>query len=295
MSHIDSRQAKLSLGHRAVGTVVLFTGLSGSGKTTIARAVFSRLEHSGYRVRLLDGDELRRDLCADLQFSKGDRDENARRVAALAGLISAEGVTVLIAMIIPFRAARQALRQRFPKMIEVFVNAPLSVCERRDPKGLYRRARAGEVKHFTGIDDIYEVPAQPDIECHTDSENLDTCVERVLAALRRRPPVHATGSLPDNFSAALRELSQHRVSLKRFATIAKMSTGSATRAVHKEADMSFRQLRRVLLTQRARALLASGMAVKAVAIELGFSCTESLDRFLRPATAERRPEGARNG
>ncbi|MGC2659131.1 MAG: adenylyl-sulfate kinase [Bryobacteraceae bacterium] len=167
----------------ATGLVVWFTGLSSAGKSTIARAVWEELAAAGTRVELLDGDEIRTNLCRGLGFSREDRDENVRRIAYVASLLARHGVVVLVAAIAPYRAAREEVRRICGRYIEVYVNAPLSVCESRDVKGLYRKARSGEVAHFTGVSDPYEPPLTPDVECMTGVEDLDTCVNRVLEAM----------------------------------------------------------------------------------------------------------------
>jgi len=140
------------------GLVVWFTGLSSSGKTTLSRAVYNLLMQAGHRAEILDGDVIRRKLCRELGFSKQDRDENIRRIGFVANVLKRHGVIVLVSAISPYREIRQEMRNRMGNFIEVYVNAPLSICEERDAKDLYRRARAGELKGFTGIDDPYEPP-----------------------------------------------------------------------------------------------------------------------------------------
>lgn len=158
------------LGHR--GAVLWLTGLSGSGKTTLARALERELLGHGVLGTVLDGDELRRGLSAGLGFSPEDRRESIRRTAEVALHVAEAGAVVIVAHIAPFRASRvQAaarLRERGVPFAEVYVNAPLAVCEQRDPKGLYLRARSGRIASFTGIDSPYEAPAAPDLEIRTD-------------------------------------------------------------------------------------------------------------------------------
>ncbi len=165
------------------GVAVWFTGLSSAGKTTLSRSVHAELRARGFRVEMLDGDEMRRNLCHDLGFSKQDRDENIHRIAYVAGLLVRNGVIVLIAAISPYQAARKAARQTIGQFVEVFVNAPLEICEQRDVKGLYRRARSGELRGVTGVDDPYEPPENPEIECRTDREPLRESVVRVMAGI----------------------------------------------------------------------------------------------------------------
>lgn len=170
----------------ATGLVVWLTGLSSAGKSTIARAVRNELAASGQRVELLDGDEIRTNLCRGLGFSREDRDENVRRIGYVAALLARHGVIVLVAAIAPYRAVREEIRRLCGPYIEVYVNASLSVCESRDVKGLYRKARSGEVANFTGISDPYEAPLNPDVECRTGVEDLDACVRKVLTAIGAR-------------------------------------------------------------------------------------------------------------
>jgi adenylylsulfate kinase len=129
---------------------------------------------------------VRKQLSKDLGFGKQDRDENIRRIGFVAELLSKNGVIAVVAAISPYRAIRDEVRRRIPNFIEVYVNAPLEVCEMRDSKGLYRRARAGELKEFTGIDDPYEPPLAPEVECRTDLETVEECTRRIVEFLRTR-------------------------------------------------------------------------------------------------------------
>ncbi|HLJ91487.1 MAG TPA: adenylyl-sulfate kinase [Candidatus Angelobacter sp.] len=165
------------------GLTVWITGLSGAGKTTICEAVHTELLARGHRVEMLDGDVIRKHLSRELGFSKVERDENIRRIGFVANLLTRNGVVALVSAISPYRAVRDEIRQEISGFLEVFVNAPLNVCERRDPKGLYKRARSGEFRGFTGIDDPYEPPLSPDVECKTDSETVKESVDKVVAAI----------------------------------------------------------------------------------------------------------------
>lgn len=165
-----------------------FTGLSAAGKTTLSKAVCERLRANGYKVELLDGDAVRRHLCKDLGFSKPDRDENIRRIGFVAELLSRNGVIALVAAISPYREVRDEQRRRIRAFVEVYVNAPLEVCEQRDQKGLYKKARAGQLPGFTGIDDPYEPPLNPEVECRTDRETVAESIEKVLRCLETRLP-----------------------------------------------------------------------------------------------------------
>ncbi|QIZ48254.1 adenylyl-sulfate kinase [Dickeya zeae] len=172
-------------GHR--GVVVWFTGLSGSGKSTLAGALEQSLFARGVSTYLLDGDNVRHGLCRDLGFSDDDRRENIRRVGEVARLMVDAGLVVLTAFISPHRAERQMVRELLDQgqFLEVFVDTPLAICEARDPKGLYKKARAGELRNFTGIDAIYEAPEQP--ELHLDGQQLVTnLVDELLDMLHGR-------------------------------------------------------------------------------------------------------------
>lgn len=165
------------------GVTVWFTGLSGAGKTTISHQVAKILKEQGYKLEVLDGDIVRTNLTKGLGFSKEDRDENIRRIGFVSHLLTRNGVIVIVSAISPYRDIRDEVRGKIGNFVEVFVNAPLSVCEDRDVKGLYKKARSGEIKMFTGISDPYEPPLNPEIECRTDLEELDESVNKVLQGL----------------------------------------------------------------------------------------------------------------
>lgn len=167
------------------GVTLWFTGLSGSGKTTIAKAVESELRSRHCKVEMLDGDIVRTNLSKGLGFSKEDRDTNVRRIGFVANLLSRNGVIAITAAISPYRDIRDEVRQRTENFMEVYVNAPLDICETRDVKGLYAKARAGEIKHFTGIDDPYEEPLNPEVVCYTEQETIEESVGKVIAELER--------------------------------------------------------------------------------------------------------------
>jgi bifunctional enzyme CysN/CysC len=170
----------------APGMTLWFTGLSSAGKSTISKAVYEKLWAKGYRVELLDGDVIRQHMSKDLGFSKEDRDENIRRIGFTAELLTRNGVIVLVAAISPYRKVREEVRARIGSFVEVYVNAPLNVVEKRDLKGIYRRCRAGEITGVTGLDDPYEPPMNSEVECRTDQETLAESVERVIQAVESR-------------------------------------------------------------------------------------------------------------
>ncbi|WP_017093664.1 adenylyl-sulfate kinase [Vibrio splendidus] len=165
--------------------VLWFTGLSGSGKSTVANAVESKLLNLGKHSYLLDGDNVRHGLNKDLGFSDTDRVENIRRIGEVAKLFVDSGTIVLTAFISPFITDREQARALLlpGQFLEVFIDTPLSVCEQRDPKGLYKKARAGEIKHFTGIDSTYEAPLNADIHVETEGRSIEACAEVVVNQL----------------------------------------------------------------------------------------------------------------
>ena len=180
----ETRRALPATGGR--GMTVWLTGLSSSGKSTLGQLLYDRLWAMGHKVELLDGDTIRRNLCKGLGFSKEDRDENIRRIGFVAELLTRNGVVVLVSAISPYRAVREEARRLIGAFVEVYVNAPLSVCEQRDVKGLYRKARSGQLPGFTGIDDPYEPPEKPEVECRTDLETPQQSAERILRYLESR-------------------------------------------------------------------------------------------------------------
>jgi adenylylsulfate kinase len=191
---VQRRDRERLLGQR--GAVVWFTGLSGSGKSTIAHALEERLVAEGRLSYVLDGDNVRHGLCKDLGFAPADRSENIRRVGEVAALLVDSGVLVLTSFISPYSMDRQRVREIVgTDFVEVFVDAPLEACEARDPKGLYRRARAGEIAEFTGISAPYEAPEHPDLHLHTGSLSVAECVAAVHDLLAARgllaPPADA--------------------------------------------------------------------------------------------------------
>ena len=176
---------RLRYGKEEIRPVVIwFTGLSGSGKSTVSRAVGERLAARGYRLEYLDGDAIRH-IFPNTGFSRPEREEHIKRVGYLASKLEQNGVFVVASFVSPYEASRQFVRGLCRRFVEVHVSTPLAVCEQRDPKGLYARARRGEIKNFTGIDDPYEPPAQPELAIDASTVPVDEAVTRVLATVDR--------------------------------------------------------------------------------------------------------------
>ncbi len=171
-------------GHK--GCVIWLTGLSGSGKSTLALALDKMLHGAGARTFVLDGDNIRHGLNKDLGFSPEDREENIRRIGEVASLFAQAGVIAITAFISPYRADRRKARAstKEGRFIEVYVDCSVDVCEKRDPKGLYRKARAGQISDFTGVSAPYEEPLKPEIDVKTDEATVEECIKRVLDFLK---------------------------------------------------------------------------------------------------------------
>lgn len=183
-SHVTDKATRARLKQQKP-VVLWFTGLSGAGKSTIAGALEARLAEQHYHTYLLDGDNVRHGLCGDLGFSAQDRRENIRRIGEVSKLMLDAGLIVLTAFISPHQAERQRIRERLSdgEFIEIFVNTSLQVCEHRDPKGLYQKARTGQLHHFSGIDSDYEPPESPEIELPAGEASVEALVERCLTYL----------------------------------------------------------------------------------------------------------------
>jgi adenylylsulfate kinase len=183
-SSVSKKERHVRNGHRSC--VLWFTGLSGSGKSTLANAVDHALFHKGLRTYVLDGDNIRHGLNSDLSFRPADRKENIRRIGEVARLFVDSGIIVSTAFISPFREDRELVRQMFEagEFIEIFVKCPIEVCENRDPKGLYKKARKGEIPEFTGISSPYETPYQPEIIIDTGKMTIDQSVEKIKIYLK---------------------------------------------------------------------------------------------------------------
>lgn len=179
----DARENKL----KQKGCILWFTGLSGSGKSTIAKALEQKLIESGHLAYILDGDNIRHGLNDDLGFTKDDRVENLRRIGHVAALFADAGMVTITAFISPYRDDRDKVRNLVEngRFIEVFINTPIEICEQRDPKGLYKKARNKEISNFTGIDAPYECPEAPEIELKTDRLDIDKAVDSVIDYLTK--------------------------------------------------------------------------------------------------------------
>jgi adenylyl-sulfate kinase len=169
------------------GFVVWIEGLAGSGKTTLSRATAAQIRSRGWKVEVLDGDELRHVFSPQLGFSRHDREVHARQVSYVAHLLSRNGVAVLVAMITPYETSRQAARSEVgPRFEEVWLRCPLEICQQRDPKGLYRSANEGAVKGVTGVDAPFEEPLNPDLIVDTSTASIAECTQRIVASLTEK-------------------------------------------------------------------------------------------------------------
>src|ERR1044071_7897578 len=167
------------------GCSIWFTGMSGAGKSTISHLLEQRLRALGAKVEVLDGDVVRTRLSKGLGFSKEDRDENIRRIGFVCELLSRNGVIAIAAAISPYRAVREEVRDRIPNFVEVYVKCPVEVLAERDVKGLYKKALAGEIAHFTGISDPYEPPLAPEVTVNSSAETPEQSVDKIWATLER--------------------------------------------------------------------------------------------------------------
>ena len=179
--------------HKSV--ILWFTGLSGAGKSTLAHTVEDKLHTLGCKTFVLDGDNVRHGLCGDLGFSENDRTENIRRIGHVAKLFLEAGVIILTAFISPFKSDRQLVRNLVhpDEFLEIYCNAPVEICEQRDVKGLYQKARRGEIANFTGISSPYEAPANPELIVNTGAESLEVCAEQVIQLLQSRAIINTQG------------------------------------------------------------------------------------------------------
>lgn len=186
--HATVTRARREIQNSHRGAIIWFTGLSGSGKSTLAHAVEESLHQRGCRTFVLDGDNVRHGLCGDLGFSDKNRQENIRRIGEVAKLFMEAGVIVLTAFISPYRAGRDRVRSMVESsdFIEIHCDASIEICETRDVKGLYKKARAGEIAEFTGVSSLYEAPETPELILNTGADTLDACVQEVMGIITSR-------------------------------------------------------------------------------------------------------------
>lgn len=258
------------------GVVVWFTGLSGSGKSTLAWALARRMNDLGWTVEVIDGDDFRKNLSYGLGFSRADRKENMRRAACLAEILVHHVDFVLVALIAPYREARSEVTGKLANYLEVYVNAPLSVCETRDPKGLYAKARDGRMKNFTGFDDPYEPPLSPELECRTDLESIDQSVRKVLHFATCRYGANDR-NWGDFVSASID--AQPNITAAEIAKRLGVSRRTLANRLQACSNKSFREIRDESLLIRADYLLGRCLSVKEVAFQLRFGSPSAFNRF----------------
>jgi adenylyl-sulfate kinase len=297
------------------GLAIFLTGLSGAGKTTVAHELGNRFQTLGYRVTLLDGDDLRQRLSPNLGFSRSGREANLRFAGAIASEVVKHGGIAICSFIAPYDQSRLEVRkavEQHGKFFMVFVSTPLQECERRDTKGLYRKARLGLISNFTGISDTYESPKNYDLAVDTSGSTAHDAADRVMqglivsgvsglwvaAALRSmtvdklgdgkrhmtkydaRYQKEASKLLPQIVEA----IATRRKSLSEIACTIGVDRHKIEKSVRLTTGHSFRSLQRRLLLERALLLLRTGRSIKEVAFELGFGSPQSFHRFVRATT-----------
>jgi sulfate adenylyltransferase len=298
------------------GLAILLTGLSGAGKTSIARELGTRLTASGYGVTMLDGDDLRSRISPDLGFSRSDREANLARAGIIASEVVKHGGITICSFIAPYEQARrefQEMVKQYGTFFLVYVSTPVGECERRDPKGLYRKARAGCLDNFTGISDIYEIPAICDLRIDTTGLTVNEAVDRIAGSLaahgfaaglwvavksgerRTRDKQLGIGLLmPESGGSryttlcerVLRAVGERRLTLSEVARLVGVERHTVEKAVRSVTGQTFRQLQRSLLIERAKLLLAQGRSIKEVAFDLGFASPQSFHRFVRSTSGK---------
>ena len=205
----SGKSAAIYMTPAPAGFTVWFTGLPSAGKSTLARLLADELRSRGHGVEVLDGDAARRNLSKGLGFSKQDRDENIRRIGFVCGLLTRHGTVAIVAAISPYRAIREEVRAKIGNFVEVYVKASVQTCIKRDVKGLYKRALAGEIKGFTGVDDPYEPPLSPELTIETETEDPKASLARILRSLEKLGYVKPVRDSESNDKAA-RSVSKER-------------------------------------------------------------------------------------
>jgi adenylyl-sulfate kinase len=302
-------RAEAGQGH---GLAIFLTGLSGAGKTAIAREIETRLSSLGCRVTLLDGDDLRARVSPDLGFSRSDREANLRRAAIIASEVVKHGGIVICSFIAPYEQSRREIQETVQQQGSFFlvhVATPREECERRDPKGLYRKARAGLLSNFTGISDVYEEPAHCDLKIDTTSLTPQESARRIARALASKgltvglwltAALHLVESenpagIDANSRAAnrnrerqirllqrvLEAMAERRVTLTELAAETGVERHTIEKVLRATTGRSFRELQRTMLLERANVLAAQGKAIKEIAFELRFGSPQAFHRFIR--------------
>ena len=279
--------------HQNRGVTVWFTGLPCSGKTTISRLVFERLNRSGKKVELLDGDVVRQNLTKGLGFTTEDRNENIRRIGYVCRLLTRNGVVAISAAISPYRALREEVRGVIGSFLEIYVECPLDICIQRDIKGMYQRAISGELTHFTGVSDPYEEPLHPDLILHTNEETPEASARRVLALLAKSGYVqegigtcmsYDSGLLFEQISACLTE--NPCKSLADLSHSLQVSEHTIKKSVCLAAGKTFRSFREeiLLMCVKSRFSVQPGTAIKEMCFGLGFKSASSFARAIKRAS-----------
>lgn len=291
-----------------VGIGILLTGLPASGKTTLATELLNRLQSAGCQATILDGDDFRSRISPELGFSASDRSANLGRARIIATEIVRYGGIAICSFIAPYERDRLEFREaieKFGKFVLVYLSTPLSECERRDPKGMYVKARSGLIRNFTGISDRYEEPGAYEIRLDTTDLAVDEAVDSVIRQIARKTlsariwlaygkpasssatangngaskPSHGRTNQAHLFPAILKLLVNDRISMSEAADTLKTGRHTIERTVRFVTDLSFRDLQRVLMFERAKSLLNEGRSIKDVAFLLGFGSPQTFHRF----------------
>ncbi len=307
---IETRTSAVPKSAHGPALAILLTGLPGAGKTSIARELASRMEAIGHRVTILDADELRSCISPDLGFSGPDREANLRRAGLIAAEVAKHGGTVICSFVSAHEHSRQELCeavQQYGTFLLMYISTPLEECERRDPNGLYRKARAGLLGGFPGISDIYEVPEHCDSVVDTTGLTVADATDRVirglavktltpdlwlLAGLRAVRPAASAAQCDIEkrrarlFQRVLQVMPTNRIRLGTLARQLGVERHTIEKAVRSITGRTFRQLQQVILLQRAGLLLKQGRTVKETAFDLGFGSPQAFDRFVKRTSGE---------